>query len=204
MPQIKLDTTLKEFYDRDSSYGPPGQIAMVLCVTTSEIGLTSKLVRNSKYLYQDSIFSSTSMHVSSEEQERLRHAAAIKYLSLIPQRDAFAAGNMSVILFDPYGSDEPTARGKEEAEKTMSIIVEEQRPNMLFFAGPGEISMEANGIDLLVPKVILDQIEGFPLAIDLDTHYHINTKPAICTSGLPRYVGHQATAARYASTQYSF
>lgn len=202
MPQIKLDTTLKELYDLDSSNGPQGQIAMVLCAASSEIAPTSKLVRNSKYLYQDSTFSSTSLHVSPEEHDKLRRAVAVKYLSLVPQHDAFAAGNMSVILFDPYGSGKPTARGKEEAENTMNTLVEEQRPNMLFFAGPGEISMVANGIDLLVPKMELDELEGFPLAIDLDTHYFINTKAALCTSGLPRYVGHKATAARLASTQY--
>ena len=84
----------------------------------------------------------------------------------------------------------------------MSTLVEEQRPNMLFFAGPGEISMVANGIDLLVPKMELDELEGFPLAIDLDTHYFINTKAALCTSGLPRYVRHQVTAAHLTSTHY--
>ena len=31
-------------------------------------------------------------------------------------------------------------------------------------------------------------MEGFPLAVDLDTHYFLNSKAALCTSGLPRYV----------------
>ncbi|KAL8653801.1 MAG: hypothetical protein Q9210_001883 [Variospora velana] len=185
MPQIKLDTTLKELYDQNGSYGPQGQIAMVLCAASSEIAPTSKLVRNSKYLYQDSTFGSTSLHISSEEHEKLRRAVAIKYLSLVPQHDAFAAGNMSVILFDPHGSAKHTARGKKEADNTMRTLVEEQRPNMLFFAGPGEISMVANGIDLLIAKMELDELEGFPLAIDPDTHYFLNTKAALCASGLP-------------------
>ncbi|KAL8900822.1 MAG: hypothetical protein Q9207_005513 [Kuettlingeria erythrocarpa] len=185
MPPIVLDTTLKGLYDLDSSYGPRGQIAMVLCAASSEIAPTAKLVRNSKYLYQDSTFSSTSLHVSSEEHAKLRRAVAVKYLSLVPQHDAFAAGNMPVILFDPQGSSKDTARGEEEATRTMSILTQEQRPKMLFFAGPADISMAANGIDLLVAKMELDELEGFPCAIDLDTHYFLNTKAALCTSGLP-------------------
>ncbi|KAL8970852.1 MAG: hypothetical protein Q9197_003584, partial [Variospora fuerteventurae] len=149
MPHIKLDTTLKELYDENGSYDPQGQIAMVLCAASSEIAPTSKFARNSTYLYQDSTYNSTSLHVSSEEHEKLRRGVAIKYLSLVPQHDAFAAGNVSVIRFDPHGSAE---HGKKEANKTMSTLVEEQRPNMLFFAGPGQISTMANGIDLLISK----------------------------------------------------
>lgn len=70
---------------------------------------------------------------------------------------------------------------------------------MLFFAGPKEISMEANGIDVLVVKMVLDELEGFPLAISLDTHYFLNSKAALCASGLPRYVDHGKNAAYFTS-----
>ena len=45
--------------------------------------------------------------------------------------------------------------------------------------------MESNGIDLLAAKMALDDLEGFPLAVDLETHYFLNSKAALATSGLP-------------------
>lgn len=48
--------------------------------------------------------------------------------------------------------------------------------------------MEVVGADLLAAKMEFDQLEKFPLAVDLDTHYFLNSKAALCTSGLPRYV----------------
>ncbi|KAL8771409.1 MAG: hypothetical protein Q9209_003077 [Squamulea sp. 1 TL-2023] len=186
MPQVTLDATLEKLYGRDSSYGPQGQIALVLCAASSEIAPTSRLLRNTKYLYQDSTFSSTPQHISSEEHDKLQRIVAIKYLSLVPQHDAFAAGKMPVILFDPQNSGKRTIGAKEEAEKTMNSLIAEQRPSLLFFPGPGEISMEENSIDLLAAKMELDELERFPLAIDLDTHYFLNSKAALCTSGLPR------------------
>lgn len=76
--------------------------------------------------YQDSTFTSTPRDISSEEHARIQRAVAVKYLSLVPQHDAFAVGSMPVILFDPEGSSKKWARGKEEAEKTMRTLTAEQ------------------------------------------------------------------------------
>lgn len=45
--------------------------------------------------------------------------------------------------------------------------------------------MEVFGADLLAAKMEVDQLEKFPLAVDLDTHYSLDLKSALSTSGLP-------------------
>ncbi|KAL8926892.1 MAG: hypothetical protein Q9208_002701 [Pyrenodesmia sp. 3 TL-2023] len=125
------------------------------------------------------------MNISSAERAKQRREEAIKYLSLVPQRDAFVAGNMPVILPEPHDSRKETARAKEDVETTMRALGAEQRPRTLFVSSPKEIAMAANGIDILATKADWDGLEGFPCAIDLDTHYFLNTKAALCTSGLP-------------------
>ena len=48
--------------------------------------------------------------------------------------------------------------------------------------------MAVIGADLLAAKMEFDQLEGFRLAVDLDTRYFLDSKAALCNSGLPRYV----------------
>jgi len=188
LPPIRLDTTLAELYAQDSTERGQGQIALVLCAANSDVAPTSNLARNTKFLYQDSTFSSTSEGASPSEERELQRTVAVKYLSLVPQHDAFAAGNMHVILFNLDSSEACTARGKEEALQTISSLIPLQRPRLLFFSSPKHIAMRENGIDRLVPKMALDELEGLPLALDLETHYFLNSKVALCQSGLPRYV----------------
>lgn len=190
MPQVVLDTTLKELYDRDSSSGPQGQIALVQGGPSSEFELTSRMPRNTKYLYHDNTFTTTPLNITSAERAKLQRAVALKFLSLIQQRDAFAAGNMPVILSECQDSRKETARTKKEVGRTMKTLVAEQRPRLIFVSSPKEIAMEANEIDLLATKLDWDELEGFPFATDPDTHYFLNSKAALCTSGLPRYVRH--------------
>lgn len=188
LPQVTLDTTLGELYARGSDEADGRRIAMVLCAANSVIAPTSSLARNTKYLYQDSTFSTIPKSTSLEQEKEIQCAVAVKYLSLVPQHDAFAAGKMPVILFNLDNVEGNTAHSKEEAEKTICSLTTPQRPTLLFFPGPKQISMEEIDADLLAAKMELDQLEGYPLAIDLDTHYFLNSKAALCTSGLPRYV----------------
>ena len=188
IPPVTLDTTLAELYQEDGADDRRSCIAMVLAAASSEVDPTSRLARNRKYLYQDSTFSTTPESIPPRQRKEIQRATAIKYLSLVSQHDAFAAGNMPVILFDPDSGEETATHSREEAKKTMDALIESQRPNMLFFPGPREISMVADGIDLLMPKMALDGLDGLPLAINLDTHYFLNSKAALCTSGLPWYV----------------
>ena len=161
---------------------------MVACAANSEIAPTSRLPRNTKYLYQDSTFSTKPKVTSLEQEKDIQRAVAVKYLSLVPQHDAFAAGNMPVILFNVDNSEGNAARSKQQAEKIMRTLTKLQRPSLIFLPNPEHISMVEVEADLLVMKMELDQLEGFPLVIDLDTHYFLNSKATLCTSGLPTYV----------------
>ena len=188
LPQVTLDNTLAELYNRDGPVHSHGQLALLLCAANSEVAPTSKLARNKKFLYQDSTFSNTPEKIDPKQQEEIEKSVAVKYLSLVPQHDAFAAGNMPVILFDSDSSGKAIDHSKEEAERTMSSLTAAQRPKLLFFSDPTQIAMEENGISCLATKMEFDEVEGLPLALDLDTHYFLNSKAALCTSGLPRYV----------------
>lgn len=188
LPLVTLDTTLAELYTRTSSKNTKDQMALVLSAANSVVAPSSQYARNTKYLYQDSTFSSTPVDVDSEQINEIQRDVAVKYLSLVPQHDAFAAGNMAVILFDLDSPGGGTPRSRNEAEKTISSLTTSQRPTLLFFPGPKHILMRENKIDFLIPKMALDELEGFPLAVNLDTLYFLNSKAALCTSGLPRYV----------------
>ena len=106
---------------------------MALCAANSEIASTSRFARNTKYLYQDSTFSTKSKPTFFEELKDIQHAVAVKYLSLVPQHDAFAAGKMPVILFNLDNSEGNTAHSKQETEKTMYSLTTLQRPAPVFF-----------------------------------------------------------------------
>ena len=188
LPQVTLDTTLAELYNRGGSVDSHGQLALLLCAANSEVAPTSKLARNTKFLYQDSTFSNTPEDIAPKQQEEIAKSVAIKYLSLVPQHDAFAAGNMPVILFDSDSSGKAPDHSKEEAERTIGNLTAAQRPKLWFFSDPTQISMKENGISHLATKMELDEVEGLPLALDLETHYFLNSKAALCNSGLPRYV----------------
>ena len=94
---------------------------------------------------------------------------------------------MPVVLFNLDSSEGNKARSREEAERTISTLDASQRPTLLSYSSPKEILVPDTGVDLLASKMELNELEGFPLAIDLDTHYFLNSKAAICASSLPRY-----------------
>ena len=66
----------------------------------------------------------------------------------------------------------------------MASLIPAQRPRLLFFRGPADITLKEHGIDLMVPKLDLDGLEAFPLTIDLETHYFLNSKGGLFASGL--------------------
>ncbi|KAL8906863.1 MAG: hypothetical protein Q9171_006097 [Xanthocarpia ochracea] len=187
LPEVILDTTLATLYKQYKPTDGTKQVALLLYAANSEIAPTSKLARNTKYLYQDSTFSTTLEDCSSEKHESIQRSVAVKYLSLVPQHDASEAGDMPVILFDLGSSETDSNHSKEEAQRIVSSLAIEQRPTLLFFSNPMKISTREQGIDLLAAKMEFDQLEDLPLALDLDTHYFLSSKAALCTSGLPRH-----------------
>lgn len=184
-PQITLDTTLEQIYAQDGPEERKARMAVIFGFASSEVALSSNIGKSIKFLYMDRTFTATPSCFSSQDREAIQRDAAIKHLSLTPQRDAFAAGNMPVIIFNLDSSGKLAAHSKEEAQKTISNLNILQRPMIQFCDGPKQISME-NGIDIMLTKMDVDGLERLPLAIDLDTHYFLNTKAALCTSGLPR------------------
>ncbi|KLU85470.1 hypothetical protein MAPG_04493, partial [Magnaporthiopsis poae ATCC 64411] len=90
LPTVRLDTTLAELYARASPRLAGKRVAQVLSGTNSGMNLSDHFPRNSKYLYQDSPFNSAD--ADRDESETARRELAVKYLSLIPQRDAFITG----------------------------------------------------------------------------------------------------------------
>lgn len=174
LPEITLDTTLAELYSKGSQGADEKKNALPLCVADWEAAPTCRLARNTKYLYQDSTFTSTPSEVGPDEYDQLRRSVATKCLSPVPRRDAFAAGNMSVMLVELDHSEGASRRCKEEAERTMSGLTSCQRPTLLFVSDPSTISLEDDVIEVLAVRMEFDGLEGFPLATDLETRYGLD------------------------------
>lgn len=132
-PQITLDTTLVELYARGKGKAHESRIATVLCTAYSA---TLRLARDIKYLYEDSTFSTKPKVTSLEQDKDIQSSVAVKYLSLVPQHDAFAAGKMPVVLFNVDNSEGNTVRSKQEAEKTIPSLTTHQRLTLHFFPSP--------------------------------------------------------------------
>ncbi|KAL8706969.1 MAG: hypothetical protein Q9201_000017 [Fulgogasparrea decipioides] len=196
LPEITLDTTLAELYDKGNPTCGKERLALLPCNANSEIAPTSKLGRNTKYLYQDFTFSTTPLHVSSDQQEEIRRMVAVKYLSLLPQHDTFVAGNMPVIFLNPDPDASATAsnHSRKEAERTMSSLGTVQRPKLLCYDNPEQISLKASGINVLAPKNVLDGLEGLPMVVGLETHYFLKSKAALyCTGSRRPWLREQVT-----------
>ena len=101
----------------------------------------------------------------------MQRSVAVRYLSFVPQHGAFAAGNISVVLFNVDTSEGNTVHSKQEAEEIICSLTTIQRPTLVLFPSPEQRSIEVIGADLLAAKRDFDQLERFSLAVDLDTHY---------------------------------
>ncbi|WQF84028.1 hypothetical protein CDEST_09042 [Colletotrichum destructivum] len=192
LPTITLDTTLADLYRRGSPRNAKKRIAQVFSGINSGTRLSADVPRNAKYLYQDTPFNTVPDDVSSSKpngdagQQRQQHKElAVKYLSLIPQRDAFISGDTAVVLFHVDDTDSQRAHDRREAEKTISVLPKNQRPDLVFCSGPSRIPVKEAGIDLIAYKLVLDGLEAYDLVVPTDTHWFLNSKAALARSGLP-------------------
>ncbi|KAK3354433.1 hypothetical protein B0H65DRAFT_414154 [Neurospora tetraspora] len=207
LPTIHLDTTLTDLYNLADPSTAHLRLGLVLCGVNSAIALTPSFPRNKKYLYQDSPFnnippaelkavaadaaSSSSNPSRSQKTSDLQRSLALKYLSLIPQRDAFIAGggpSTPTIFFNVSpGSASQEAHDRHEAETTIAVLAPEQRPKLVFCSGPSSIPVKELGIDRLAVKIMLDDLErqGYPLVVDQETQWFLNSKAGLAGSGLP-------------------
>ncbi|KAM0328648.1 hypothetical protein ACHAQA_005060 [Verticillium albo-atrum] len=188
LPTITLDTTLTDLYRQASPQTPPRRIAQVLCGVNSAHPLSADFPRNTKYLYQDSPFNTTPAASPSSPAEKaaLARDLAMKYLSLIPQRDAFITGPSPVVLFHlDAACAAQSAHDRAEAEATVSVLDARQRPELVFCAGPRAIPIQEEKIDVIAYKLMVDGLEGYELLVAPDVHWFVNSKEALATSGLP-------------------
>ncbi|KAK3396218.1 hypothetical protein B0T20DRAFT_417085 [Sordaria brevicollis] len=199
LPTIRLDTTLADLYKLADPSTAHLRLGLVLCGVNSAIALSSSFPRNKKYLYQDSPFNNippsdlkdaSTTNPSSTKATDLQRSIALKYLSLIPQRDAFIAGGPSTpaIFFNVSpGSPEQEAHDRHEAEMTLSVLDPDQKPKLVFCSGPADIPIKELGIERLAVKIMLDDLEKqkYPLVVDMQTQWFLNSKAGLAESGLP-------------------
>ncbi|KAG7106927.1 hypothetical protein HYQ44_020373 [Verticillium longisporum] len=185
---MSLDTTLADLYRQAAPRTKARRIAQVLCGVNSGLPLSAKFPRNTKYLYQDSPFNTTAAKAPScpDEKAALTRELAMKYLSLIPQRDAFISGSAPVILFH-IDHDDPAQveHDRAEAEATVSVLDADQKPELVFCAGPADIPVQEKGIDVIAYKLMVDGLEKYDLLVQPDVHWFVNSKDALAKSGLP-------------------
>ena len=67
---ITLDTTLTDLYRKGLKQQDAERITLILCAANLELESSSHLLRNKKYLYQDSTFSNAKKHVSCRGASR--------------------------------------------------------------------------------------------------------------------------------------
>ncbi|KAK3937585.1 putative solid-state culture-specific atp-grasp domain protein [Diplogelasinospora grovesii] len=185
LPTIRLDTTIAELYKRASRSNADQRLGLVLCGANSSLELNPDFPRNTKYLYQDSAFNTMPRRELTKDNVELQKWLATKYLSLIPQREAFIAGSAPVILFNVDQTPAQVAHDRREAEATVSVLDPSQRPELIFCPGPSQIPMREHGIDRIAYKIALDGLENYPLTHSPATHWYLNSKAALALSGLP-------------------
>ncbi|KUI72774.1 hypothetical protein VM1G_08185 [Cytospora mali] len=117
---------------------------------------------NRKFLYQDGDFVNTPLRDLSSNYEDVRRSLSTKYLSIVPQQDAFISGDSSVVFFDIDPDDtQRTAHGRQEAGTTMGVLEKSQKPRLLHCHGAQSLPLQEPGIDLIAGiKVAIDVLEG--------------------------------------------
>ena len=187
--RVNLDVSLAELYHLDDHEINPSHVpVLVNAFPSSDLAMTSKYPRNTKYIYQDS---ENVKPWSIKDRIRLRRIMAIKLLSLLGQRYSFAAGNMPVVLFDPDADVDAYAlqstsgnHASAETLRTSSVLPAHQRPQFRFIAGPEDLKLDHPG-EVLAVAMPLDALDRLPHVVYPDQHYDLLSKACLATSGLP-------------------
>lgn len=188
LPPIKLDITLSDLYKQHCPSLADKRIGHIFCGTTCTADLSPEFPRNRKYVYQDGAFNDAFR--SQKTDDEVQKLLSAKYLSLVPQRDAFVAGDTPVIFFHSGSSKAEIEHDKAEADRTLVTPDEKQKPEVVFSNGPRHVAkvMEERGIDRLSSKLILDGIAELvseKMLVNPDTLWYLNSKEALTRSGLP-------------------
>ncbi|RBR23588.1 uncharacterized protein FIESC28_03601 [Fusarium coffeatum] len=156
-PTVVLDTTIADLYRQGGAAYKDKRIGQVLSGFSALVPLSDKISCNRKYIYQDSPFTSNSCEPRTKSEDT---TTAIKYLSLINQRDEFICGNAPVVFFHMDTSSRKRDHDRKQVMKTLATLVNHQRPQPIFCEGPDSIPTKESQIDLLAVKVIGDDLEN--------------------------------------------
>ncbi|CAM1501400.1 Fc.00g105620.m01.CDS01 [Cosmosporella sp. VM-42] len=176
-------------------------IAQVLCGTTAAIPLSSHIPRNAKYLYQDGSFNRKPGEEFDGSRAAFQIHLAVKYLSLVAQRDAFVYGPTDPIFFNIDPSPAQVTHDRRQAVETMTVVAEHPRPNLLLCPGLKNIPVKEAGIDLIAYKLVLDDLEGYGLIVPPETHWYLNSKEMATAEMLPPVAIHAETASMASAFQ---
>lgn len=188
LPTVHLDTTLTDLVKRACPKYAHKRLAYLHSLGHCGIGLSPHVRRNKRFLYQDGSFVQTPRADLSEANTDLCRSLATKYLSVVPQRDTFITGASVAVFFDSGADDAEAAHARREAEATISVLDDAQRPELVHCPGPSSMPLAESGIDLIAGyKTALDGLApgDVPLMVDLDKHWFLNSKGALAASGLP-------------------
>lgn len=184
LPKITFDTTLADLYAVDAKDGHRPKIALLPWGWLTTFSFGAEYPRAVKLVMQDFF---VDLPEPFQLPPHLSKLMKVGMFNLIIQRDTFAAGNIETIFitFDDDQSSPP--QSKIEVEKTISTVHPSQRMRPLYISRPHDLQalVKEQGIDLLAPKMFLDDLYNHKLTCDVNTLYYINSKPAIVTSGLP-------------------
>ena len=137
LPSIRLDTTLEDLYKRHCLTLADKRIGHIFCATTCAASLSPDSPRNRQYIYQDSSFNDAGW--SGKTDAEVQQILAPKYLSLVPQRDAFIAGQSSVFFFHSSREEEVMRHDRLETQRTLAVLEDDQKPEVIFCAGPSNV-----------------------------------------------------------------
>lgn len=180
LPEVKLEMTLSELY---RSVGK--EVFFVPTMLSSRFDLTPFIPRCTKYIYQHEAMIQP-VHAGLEAVGGL--AYAIQFLSMVPQQFAFAAGSLPVVMFDiatsSSESEQIVKANRSFVEETMSVIQQNQRPQLRFYQGPVDVQLnQANQI--LAPCWPVDGLELLPHTLEPEVHHELQSKEGLARSGLP-------------------
>ncbi|KAK4692905.1 hypothetical protein P7C71_g4388, partial [Lecanoromycetidae sp. Uapishka_2] len=179
IPKIELEMTLAEMYQDVRK-----EHIFVPTMLSSRFDLTPGISKCTKYIYQHEAMNLPA-HTGLEGVGGL--AYVIKFLSVIPQQFAFAAGTLPVVMFDFEISHElergSSEKGRNFAEETMSVLVPHQRPKLCFYKSPAEVHLNPKE-QVLTASWPIDGLEHLPHTIKPEVHYALHSKEGLARSGL--------------------
>lgn len=182
MPEITLDTTLKDLYALDG--GDPNEISIVSVIPPPG-QVSSSLPENSKFVYQNPIYDK----VDGDIYARILLAACPQYIG-------FVAGAMPLNLFDIDKTRSEAwssmlwtkAPGHQlDARRVYDVLTPSQRPKLGFISQPEKFQpMTPNGkparVAISTPLDCLSHVKGI---VTPEVHYELLSKRELAICGLP-------------------